>query len=348
MPEHAQEIIPFTTDDGRPGNVIHVIGDSPPSRGPVMLVHGAGVRANIFRAPVETTLVDDLLAHGWDVWLENWRASIDFTPCEWNLDQAAVYDHPRAVETVIAATGTDTMQAVIHCQGSTSFMMSAVAGLVPQVTTIVSNAVALHPVIPPLTSWKQRLMTPIVAQLMPYLDPQWDVSQAPGLKERAIALWVQMTHRECHNQVCKMVSFTYGMGHPTLWSHANLNDATHEWLRGEFGNVPLSFFRQIMASVHKGHLVSVAGLKQLPADFVAQPPETDARFAFLSGARNHCFIPESQQRTFEYFNGIRPGYHSIRILPLYGHLDVFMGERAATDVFPLIRQELLTPAGRPQ
>jgi hypothetical protein len=189
-------------------------------------------------------------------------------------------------------------------------------------------------------------MTPIVSRLIPYLDPQWDVDRAPGLVERAIALWVHLTHRECQNQVCKMVSFTYGMGHPTLWSHANLNDETHEWLRGEFGHVPLSFFRQIMASVVQGHLVSVAGFKQLPANFVAQPPETDARFAFLAGARNHCFVPESQQRTFEFFNGYRRDYHTIRILPCYGHLDVFMGQNAAKDIFPLIREELLTPAGR--
>jgi pimeloyl-ACP methyl ester carboxylesterase len=347
MTKHAEEVVPFSTDDGRTANVIHILSDSAPSKGPVLLVHGAGVRANIFQAPVATTLVDDLVAHGWDVWLENWRASIDFPPCEWTLDQAAVYDHPRAVETVIEATGADTMQAVIHCQGSTSFMMSAVAGLVPQVTTIVSNAVALHPIVPPLTKWKQILMTPVVSRIMPYLDPQWEPGKAPGLAERAVALWVEMSHRECHNQVCKMVSFSYGMGHPTLWSHENLNDETHnEWLRGEFGHVPLSFFRQILASERAGHLVSVDGLKQLPADFVAQAPETDARFAFLSGARNHCFLPESQQQTFEWFDRRRPDYHSIRILPCYGHLDVFMGQRAAKDVFPLIRQELSTTTGR--
>ena len=46
----------------------------------ILLVHGAGVRANIFQAPVRTTLVDLLVEHGFDVWLENWRASIDLAP----------------------------------------------------------------------------------------------------------------------------------------------------------------------------------------------------------------------------------------------------------------------------
>lgn len=80
------------------------------------------------------------------VWLENWRASINFDKNPWTLDQAAAYDHPAAVETVVEATGSEQVKAVIHCQGSTSFTMSAVAGLIPQVTTIVTNAVSLHPI----------------------------------------------------------------------------------------------------------------------------------------------------------------------------------------------------------
>jgi poly(3-hydroxyalkanoate) synthetase len=104
-----------------------------------LLIHGAGVRANLFRAPVETTLVDVLMASGYDVWLENWRASIDLHPNLWTLDQAAVFDHPQAVRKIVEETGWDQIKAVIHCQGSTSFMMSAVAGLVPQVRTIVSR-----------------------------------------------------------------------------------------------------------------------------------------------------------------------------------------------------------------
>ncbi len=334
-----ETVVPFTASDGFACNLIHLQGPVPPVKGPVVLVHGAGVRANLFRAPVETTLVDYLIERGYDVWLENWRASIDLNFSSWTLDQAAVHDHPVAVRKIIEHTGAASIKAVIHCQGSTSFMMSAAAGLLPQVKTIVSNAVSLHPVIPAFASFKMQTSVPILRLLTPYLDPQWGI-QAPNLTAKAITEVVKLRHHECNNLVCKMVSFTYGAGFPALWSHANLNEDTHNWIRQEFAKVPISFFSQMIRCVRRGHLVAVEGFKELPADFVQQAPQTDARFAFLAGKNNHCFLPESQMRTFEFFNQRSSNYHSLHLLPNYGHLDVFFGKEAARDVFPIIYQEL--------
>ena len=55
-------VVPVTAGDGRAINVHHVTGPVAPAKGPVLLVHGAGVRANIFRPPGQTTLVDLLVA----------------------------------------------------------------------------------------------------------------------------------------------------------------------------------------------------------------------------------------------------------------------------------------------
>jgi hypothetical protein len=334
------EVIPFTAGDGVALNLIHVRGDHAPTKPPVLLVHGAGVRANIFRAPSGRTLVDALLDEGWDVWLENWRASIDVPRRRWTLDEAAVHDHPVAVRTVLEQTKADEVRAVIHCQGSTSFMMSAVAGLVPDVSVVVSNAVSLHPVVNRLAKLKLRYMIPPTARVMGYLDPQWGKTGAPWLLPKLIAGWVRVTHRECHNMVCKLASFTYGTGEPTLWRHENLNPETHEWLRDEFADVPLTFFEQILRSVEAGHLVATDRHPALPESFVDQPPRTSARFAFFAGALNACFEPESQQRTHAWFEGHEPGRHTVRMLPNYGHLDVFMGAHAAHDVFPHMISEL--------
>src|SRR5262249_14226864 len=159
--------------------------------------------ANLFRAPVACTLVEYLSQRGYDVWLENWRASIDLRFSSWTLDQAAVYDHPAAVKKVMQQTGAESIKAVIHCQGSTSFMMSAAAGLLPQVKTIVSNAVSLFTKIPTWASFKMQTSTPVLKLLTKYLDPQWGI-EAPNLTAKAVTELVRLSHHECNNLVCKM------------------------------------------------------------------------------------------------------------------------------------------------
>lgn len=331
--------VPFTAGDGMQLGLVHARGQIAPTRGPVLLVHGAGVRANIFNPPTARTLVQELVARGFDPWLVNWRASTEVAANEWDLDKAAVHDHPAAVRTICERTGARSIQAVIHCQGSTSFTMSALAGLVPQVRTIVSNAVSLHTVIPPNARRKLLWLTPLLRPVTRYLDPRW--GEAPhGLTARALAMLVRIFHRECSNGVCRFASFTYGAGHPTLWPHDNISAATHDWIRGEFAAVPLTFFRQMAACVRRGNLVSTGAFPALPADFGAQPPQTDARFVLFAGRRNECFVAESQENTFAWLERHAKGRHALHVLDGYGHLDVFLGDRAATEVFPRIIHEL--------
>jgi hypothetical protein len=331
------EVVPFVAGDGMPLNLLHVRGAHEPTRGVVLLVHGAGVRANLFRAPVDKTLVDLLVERGFDVWLENWRASIDLPATDWTLDEAALYDHPAAVRTVLSATGADRMQAVIHCQGSTSFTMSAIAGLVPQVDTIVSNAVSLHPVVPRWSRLKLRGL-PVLRKLLDAFDPSWGDNPPPGAP-RVFTRGVKALHRECDNTECRLTSATYGSGFPALWRHENLNTATHdEFIPAEFGRVPMSFFEQMAACVSRGHLVS--RLPGLPADYTTVAPQTDARWVFVAGRRNRCFLPESQERSFAHFDRFAPRRHALRLLDDYSHLDVFFGQHASRDVFPMIVEEL--------
>ena len=338
-----ERIVPFEAGDGFQCNLIHVRGDQEPSKGPVILIHGSGVRANIFRPPVETDFVTYLVQNGYDVWLENWRASIDFEPNQWTLDQGAVYDHPAAVQTVLRETGAETLKAVVHCQGSTSFMMSVVAGLVPEVKTVVSNAVALHPEVPAGSFFKALVAVDLLTLMTPYLNPRWGI-EAPTWAAKLITLLVRLTHHECDNMVCKISSFTYGTGRPTLWLHENLNDETHEWLKQELAHVPLTFFKQIRKSLKADHLVPVSNLPELPDESLHGKPKTDARFAFFAGKENVCFLPESQEKTHHFFEQVDPGRHTLHILPGYSHLDVFMGKNAVHDTFPLLLHELDKPS----
>jgi hypothetical protein len=335
MPNHSFDIFPFQSFDGFNCNLWRLQSGSNKEKGPILLVHGAGVRGNIFNPPTGRNLMDVLADAGYDVWLENWRGSIECEKNEWNLDQVAQNDHPAAVREVCRIAGASEIKAIIHCQGSTSFMISAVNGLIPQVKTIISNAVSLHPVVPSFSKFKLNYVVPLVKPITKYLNPKWG-DDAHDLKAKAFRLLVKLTHPEDDTDVGKFVSFTYGTGFPALWELKNLNPETKEWIRNEFGNVPLSFFDHIKKSVKAGVLVSADG----KINYSSFKPKTNARFVFLTGKLNKCFISKSQEESYRFFNADKPDYHSLYQFNQYSHLDIFLGKNAVADIFPTIVKEL--------
>ena len=334
---HHFETIAFEAFDGVRCNLKHLInGDSP--KGPVLLVHGAGVRANIFDPPLAQNLITQLALEGYDVWLENWRGSIDLEPNTWDLDQVAVNDHPAAVQKVVELTGHKQIKAIIHCQGSTSFMISAVLGLIPEVTTIISNAVSLHPVVPKFSAFKLNFYLPFIKLFYKYLNPAWGL-YAPNLKAKFLRLLVAASHHEKDTLVGKFVSFTYGAGFPALWLLDNLDKKTMDWIQYEFAEVPISFFNHIKKCVGKGVLIPLNS-NNGNTTYLDQEPKTKARIILFGGEKNLCFHPDSQRNTFNYLEKIKPGFHKLYILEGYSHLDIFFGKNAHKDVFPLMIQEL--------
>ena len=339
IPQDRFETIEFPARDGFMLNFKHLPPESGVRGEPLLLVPGTGVRANLWNPPTDN-LLKQLTKSDFDLWLLNWRSSLDLPAIRYTLDDAAVLDMPRAVQEVRERTGADTIKALIHCQGSCAFMMAITAGLLPDVSMVISNSVALHPVMP----WQARLKLPLAVAFLNHervsgINPQWGI-HAPRLLPKLLNVFVQATHHECDNAVCKQTSFMYGYGHPTLWRHENLNSATHEWIKGEFGQVPMSYYGQIADSSAAGEMVSTGKYRELPPLFTADAPRTDARFVFMTGDRNQTFLPIGMGRTFEYFERHAPGRHTFQKFADYGHLDIFLGEDAGRDVFPFILDEL--------
>lgn len=329
-----RRIVGFAAGDGVPLTLHNVRRDPGDGGVPVLLIHGTGVRANLFyNAPGRPSVVGSLVDAGFDVWLENWRASIDLGARPYSLDEAALYDHPAAIREVLAHTGAERLRVLAHCQGSTSFVITALAGLAPQVERVVSSAVSLHPVVPPLSRVKLTAMVPLVALGTPYLSAQWG-ARAPQPFAQAIGAWARLVRRECDDPVCALANYMYGTGPDVLWRHANLDPHTHHWTSREFGWAPVKFLKQIGASVRAGHLVPVDGLPALPASFVADPARIDAPWTFVAGSRNRLFTAESQVRTHAWFDERQPGRHALRVFDGYGHLDLLFGRDSAQVVHP--------------
>ncbi|MEZ3160275.1 alpha/beta fold hydrolase [Microbacterium sp. BWT-B31] len=336
---HHDEPVFFRADDGVALTLVRVVADTSATKGPVLLVHGAGMRAESFRPPHVVSIVDALIDDGWDVWMLNWRGSIDLDPRPWTLDDVAGHDIPSAVRQIVESTGAAKLKIVAHCQGAVAASMAAVAGLIPEVDVIVASGASLHPILPRLSRVKLHALRPIMQGGVPYIDVAWGDGPEHGVARvtrNAVRLW----HAECRNPSCNMASFALGAGHPALWRHENLNGETHEWLGREFGKIPFSFYAQLAASDRAGQIVSIHNGNGLPRRFADGAPKTAARFALFAGSESRAFLPESLKTTFDYLERHHPGHNTLHMIHGYRYTDLFIGRHAHQDVFPLILQEL--------
>lgn len=334
---HRDDVHFLTAGDGVPITLIRVRGETEPTKPPVLLVHGVAMRAEFFRPPPIRSLVDVLLEDGWDVWLLNWRGSLDLDPLPWTLDDVARHDLPAAIAHLRELTGAATVKVIAHCAGAGAVSMAAVAGLLPEVDTIVANGLSLHVALPGFSRFKLRTVRPVLQKFEPFVDAGWGDGPenfVPFVTRSAVRLW----HTECRNPTCNMACFAIGSGSHALWMHSNLDDATHDWLRHEFGKIPMSLYHQLTVSAKAGQLVSVT--HGLPERFADAAPATPARFVLLTGDQNRTFLPAGQHATHAWLNRARPGSSTLHVTPGYSHGDIFIGRRAHRDVFPLILREL--------
>lgn len=344
-----RRILPLRAGDGLPLTLHNIRGPAEPTAAPVLCLHGTGVRGDIFVGPPGgTSPARALIDAGHDVWIANWRASIDLPPRPYTLDQAAVFDHPAAIAEVRRQTGAPTIKVFAHCQGSTSFTMTALAGLADDVTEVVSSAVSLHTVVPRATRMKGRFVLPLLGLRMFYVSAQWGV-RPPTALAKAFARMARLARRECDNPVCALGNYMYGTGPDVLWVHAKLDASTHDWTSREFGFAPYRFLRQMYHCTVAGHLVPSDDLPAMPRDLLAQPVPQGQRWTFIAGTKNRLYLPEGQERSHAWFNERSgDGRHSFVSLDGYGHLDPLLGPDAARDVFPAILAGLADNAGRGQ
>jgi hypothetical protein len=364
----ARAIVPFRVPDlDFPLNLhrLRMLGDDgrpvAPTLGPVLLVPGSGVRAEMYYGqPVGLSCSEYLLGLGYDVWVETWRASIDLPPNDYTLDHAARHDHPKAVETILGVCDAETpdppvLKAVVHCQGSISFMMAAVAGWIdPRVTHIVSSAVSLFIDVTESTWLKQRLAMPVVAKAFDGLDAQWGIR--PTTPAAALfAAAAKRMERPCGNPTCQVANFMYGSGWDVLFRHVDDNgdpwvaDPVHEWAGREVGYTPLSLIAQVAESSRHGYIVpSPTPPPSTPPAYLAAPPRTAAQITFIAGDHNNMFRWQGQHRAARFFDeSLGPGQADFVVLPGFGHLDTFWGRDAPIVCFPVINAGLEWKRGAP-
>lgn len=340
LPEAESYVVP--TGDGVNVGLTRYRGGA---RGPIMLAPGFSVKASSFATPtVEKNLTESLVEQGYDVWLFDYRASADsgndrVKPPEFNIDDIARLDWPAAINKVRSVTGADSVQALAHCVGSMSLLMGIGAGWVSGVRSLISSQLTLHPVTDWLNYMKSDLGIAGALGEVSLLDGHMDfVSQGTDADNQIDAVMYQVPMPE--GQECKSptVRRVFGVFGPS-WDLRQLGHDTYLALGSMFSRVSLSPFAHLQDIMRAGLAVNQDG----------EAAYTDADAArrlalpitFLSGATNQIFYPESGQRTRVWLSQANgKDLYNQRIIPEYGHMDLFIGRNAHRDVTPVLLEEL--------
>ena len=334
--ELAPQVYPFKTEDGVSLRLTRYRGGD---KGPVMLIHGLGVSSLIFSLDtIDTNLLEFLYAQGYDVWLLDYRFSIDLPASELqaSADDVAKYDHPAAVTKVREMTGAKDIQVVAHCLGSLTFFMSMLGGL-QGVRSAVSSQVATHYEVPTITKVKAGLHLPEVLKtlgvdsLTAYVDTHADWKER--LMNTALKVYPIQNEEHCKSPTCHRISFMYGL----LYEHDQLNAATHRTLHETFGVANMKVLDHLGLLTRTGSMVNFKGEDV----YLSHVDRLKIPITFIHGEENETFLPESTRKTLALLrekNG--KSLYKRHVIPDYGHIDCIFGKNAVQDVYPLILNHL--------
>ncbi len=333
----APEIHCFETEDGVNLQLTRYRGGR---KGPVILAHGLGVSSLIFSTDtVNPNLLEFLYAAGYDVWLLDFRVSIHLPAVKLQSggDEIARYDYPAAVAKVRQVAQAETVQFVVHCWGATTFFMAMLAGL-QDVRSFVSSQVGTYFISPPDVNLKTGLHVPEIFDSLgiKQLDATvtsdekwWEKVYDQALKLPAMIF----AQGRCNSATCHRITFMYA----SLYNHAQLDDVVHDNLHEMFGVANMRSFEHIATIGRAGKIVDFrAGDTYLP-----HLDRLDLPICFIHGYQNHCFLPESTQKTYDLLcSRFNPRQYARHVIPGYGHIDCILGKNAARDVYPFILQHL--------
>ena len=317
------------------------------SRNVVLLLHGLSTSTDMFVMPEHRNLVSYLLDHQYqDVWSLDWRGSMrhnyNLIPNDYNLDDIALNDIPKAIDVIRENTSPDVgIHIICHCVGSITFMMSLYSGVCPQdnLASVVSNSVSLNPTVSPWSFFKISLAPTLLRFFTPYIymDPNWAVRPNGLLKGKLFGKLIGLAHPECGIPACNMLSFMWGNGNPACYEHKNLHPITHARLGDLFGGVGVSYYRHIFKMLKAKSAVKYQDLPRydtLPGNYYQHASKIRVPIFFFTGENNYIF-GKSNIITYGHVKNLSPDCDSkLHVFPDYGHQDVFMGKNADKDIFP--------------
>ncbi|HVU30298.1 MAG TPA: alpha/beta fold hydrolase [Sphingomicrobium sp.] len=325
----------FETSDGKKLRLTRYRGGD---KGPVMASHGLGVSSLIFSIDtIDTSLLEYLYAGGYDVWLLDYRASIElpYAREQFSADDVADKDYPAAIATILTISGKPSLQVVAHCYGAMSFSMAMLRGL-KGVRSIVISQIAAHADVPFFT---QRLLAFLRAtDLMKLVGVKLLDARATrkrNLLARAIDGFLRFLYPlHFDDRTRSVTSLRIAALYGPLYRLDQLNEPTLQAMPEMFGKSNLSAFSQLAEIARSGHVVR-SDKEPLLA------PENLRNWAvptlFIHGELNRAFLPSGTLKTMNALSEANsPDLYERVVIPATGHIDCIFGKNAVRTVYPSI------------
>ncbi len=319
----------YRTDDGVALRLTRYEGGR---RGPVLLSHGMGNPLTFNLDTIEVNFVEYLVAHGFDVWLQEWRSStlLPSATTQFTGDQVARYDHAAAARAVRELSGRNELHVIAHCVGSITWVMAILSGAATP-SSILCSSVGAHPIGPAITRIKVGLHLGelLKAAGVRLLTTDSFPGEAWGQRafDELLRLYPIPEGEQCDQAVCRRLAFIYGVA----IHHPQVNELTHVTMHELFGPTDLTMMDHLSVMARHERVLSARG----EDDYLVHLERLRLPLTLLSGSANLVWTPASTQRTYDLLTQELPGgdFHR-EVFEDYGHNDVLIGATAARDTFP--------------
>lgn len=303
---------------------------------PVLLGHGLGVSSSIFTCDtIETNLVEYLVDKEYDVWLLDYRASIEMpaSHTQYTADDVANYDFPAAINFIFEIV-KQPIHAFVHCFGSITFFMSLLLGkLNGKIKSVVASQVATHM----NTNFSTGLLSNLeYAKKLESVYPEFNASPNYSFNESILQKIEDITTPlSCPNssKVCNRISALYGK----VYGHNQLNNETHSTLHELFGLSTVKVITHLSKMVNADHIVSFKEENIYLTDTNYQ--NLNIPICFIHGDANQCYTLIGTETIYGELKKRFPSQkYSYQRIPKYGHIECIIGKNAHKEVFPKIEE----------
>ncbi|KAB2576368.1 Cholesterol oxidase [Lasiodiplodia theobromae] len=320
-------------------------------RRPILMVPGASVDEQIYALPtIKTNAVEYFLSKGHDVYIVVLRVGRTPTAKRGYTAFDARLDVKAAVEYIYKEHDNTTetkMYVICHCLGAVATSIGLLDGSITpsHINGLCASQVffahrfGLFNTIKSATTLLPRIYSAIAGSWFPTVTSWSPVSTSliQRLLDQVLRFYpVGAKHELCNSTVCHRSSLAFGR----LWSHENLNRATHSRLASFVDGIHMTTLTHLMRMGSHGGaldnefnpLVTEANLLRLQG----------LPILFISGNKNVVYDPECTNTSYDMLRDrFGTDDYERRVLPGYGHLDSWMGVNSARDVYPIVYEHVL-------